>query len=187
MIRDDISAVTEQVFAVQKETEDVKAEMARYDDPAHKQSVTKAFRELMHGYLFDLEVHTLASDKLRVHSNISETGSDLPRALLAYYYSILALMKRNSTSAFCPIVIDSPNQQDQDLANLKKMLTFIRDKRPEGSQVVLGLVDDCDVEFEGSIIELNDKYRLLQEKDYPSISADVHDLLEKVRKAGFSD
>jgi hypothetical protein len=59
-------------------------------------------------------------------------------------------------------VIDSPNQQDQDLANLKKMLHFIRDKRPKNSQIVLGLVDDCGVDFDGDVIELTDNYHLLQ-------------------------
>ena len=45
---------------------------------------------------------------------ISETGSALPRALLAYYFTFLKIMNIYSTSTFCPIIIDSPNQQEQD-------------------------------------------------------------------------
>jgi hypothetical protein len=183
VIRADIEAIEKQIAGVDKEIVGVKAEMDRYDDANRKKAINKRYRELMRSFLFDVEVHTLNYEKLYVYSHISETGSDLPRALLAYYYSILHLMRENSTAAFCPIVIDSPNQQDQDLANLKKMLYFIRDKRPKNSQIVLGLVDDCGVDFDGDVIELTDKYHLLQTHDYSDIADDVRDLLNKSRVA----
>ncbi len=94
-------------------------------------------------------------------------------------------MKEHSTAAFCPIIIDSPNQQDQDFVNLKKMLGFIRDKRPKFSQLVLGLVDDCGIEFDGDVIELTDKYQLLRRDGYADIAEDVRELLDKCRAADF--
>ena len=187
IIRDDISGVEVRIAVIQKEITDVKAEMDRYDNAERRKEITKQFREQMRKNLFDVEVHTLPSDNLYVYSSIKEMGSDLPRALLAYYYSILHLMKEHSTAAFCPIVLDSPNQQEQDLANLKRVLVFIRDKRPKDSQIVLGLVDDCDLDFDGDVIELTHKYELLQAKDYASISAEVRDLLDKARVAGDGD
>jgi len=181
IIHNDIETVEGQIAEVQKEINAVKAQMALYDNAERRKAITKKFREMMGKYLFELEVHNLAHENLHVYSSVSETGSDLPRALLAYYYGILHLMKENSTAAFCPIVIDSPNQQDQDIVNLKKMLSFIHERRPKDSQVVLGLVDDCGVEFDGSVIELSDKNQLLHTRDYAAISAEVRDLLDKVR------
>jgi hypothetical protein len=108
-----------------------------------------------------------------------ETGSDTPRALLAYYFSILHLISEYSSSVFCPVVIDSPNQQDQDIDNLKKMLTFIRDKRPADSQLILGLVDDCGIDFGGDVIELTDKYSLLRKDGYEEVAMEVRELVEK--------
>jgi hypothetical protein len=183
VIRADIEAVEQQIAEIDKDILSVKGEMERFDDAERKKTITKRYRDLMRSFLFDVEVHTLKHEKLFVYSNISETGSDLPRALLAYYYSILQLMQENSTAAFCPIVIDSPNQQDQDLVNLKKMLYFIRDQRPKHSQIVLGLVDDCGVDFDGDVIELTDKYQLLQSRGYADVAEDVRDLLNKSRAA----
>jgi uncharacterized Zn finger protein (UPF0148 family) len=183
VIRADIEDVERKIADIDKEIIGVKAEMERYDDAERKKAINKRYRELMRSFLFDVEVHTLKYEKLYVYSNISETGSDLPRALLAYYYSNLHLMQDHSTAAFCPVIIDSPNQQDQDLVNLKKMLHFIRDQRPKDSQIVLGLVDDCGVGFDGEVIELIDKYHLLQTRNYADIADDVRDLLNKARAA----
>jgi hypothetical protein len=57
-----------------------------------------------------LDVLTMSEKSYKkITSKIAETGSGNPRALLAYYFSILEVMKEFSTSMFCPIVIDSPN------------------------------------------------------------------------------
>jgi putative DNA primase/helicase len=111
----------------------------------------------------------------------AKVTSDLPRALLAYYYSILYLIRGNESGTFCPVVIDSPNQQDQDLPNLKKMLTFIHDRRPKDSQLVLGLVDDCGVSFDGDVIELTQKHALLNKDDYDQVAEEVRQLQDAAR------
>ena len=80
-------------------------------------------------YLMLKFIHLIITNYLYIL--LSQKPGAICRGLLAYYYSILHLMKEHSTAAFCPIIIDSPNQQDQDFVNLKKMLGFIRDKRPE--------------------------------------------------------
>jgi hypothetical protein len=112
-----------------------------------------------------------------VHSRITEQGSDLPRALLAYYFAILHVMTKHSTSTFCPMVIDSPNQQDQDRTNMVRMLNFIRDKRSADSQLILGLVDQFGVDFGGDVIELEDKHQLLSDDDYEDLSGELSELI----------
>ena len=66
-------------------------------------------------------------------------------------------------------MIDSPNQQDQDASNHLKILNFIRDEKPADSQLILGLVDDCGVEFGGDVIEMTEENWALQKDEYPSI------------------
>ena len=161
IIRGDIAQVSTQIRDLEDQILRLRERMAGFDNKEHRQAITGRFRSYMRQFLFTLEVHTLSLERLFVYSQIMETGSDTPRALLAYYFSILHLISEYSSSGFCPVVIDSPNQQDQDIDNLKKMLTFIRDKRPSNSRLFLGLVDDCGIEFGGDVIELSDKYSLL--------------------------
>jgi hypothetical protein len=92
-------------------------------------------------------------------------------------------MRENSTTLFCPIVIDSPNQQDQDGVNLERMLRFIRDERPRESQLVLALVDDCGIDFGGSTVELYRKNSVLGEEEYEELSMLVREFIDLADQA----
>ena len=143
-------------------------------------SIHQTYSNLMMRYTQELNVRTL-SDRVfkNPDSNVPETGSDLPRALMAYYYSILHIMRQHSPSAFCPIVIDSPNQQGQDEGNLVSLLTFIRDRKPRDSQLILGVEDQRGVEFPGHIMHLTTALKLLSEGEYEEVSAEIMPLLQE--------
>ena len=101
---------------------------------------------------------------------IHETGSDRPRAILAYVYAILHLIWEAEDAVRCPIVLDSPKQQDQDDINHLSLLHFIRDERPSGSQLILLLVDDAGVDFGCEPLVLDTKYSLLSSEEYGQTS-----------------
>jgi len=116
----------------------------------------------------------------RMDAKINEQGSNLPRALLAYYFSFLHVMNKYSTSTFCPIVVDSPNQQEQDGENRKAIMNFIYKNQPEESQIIIGLVDDIDTSLYGddtTILE-NDKYSLLKESYFDSVNDEIYPIIE---------
>jgi len=79
----------------------------------------------------------------------------------------------SGSSTFCPIVIDAPRQQEQDDINHRRMLEFIRDHRPSESQLVLGLVDDCSIDYGGSIVDMREKYFALQEEEYSDVANEI--------------
>jgi hypothetical protein len=126
-------------------------------------------------YLSRLKVDRLGEASYRrIDSKIQESGSDQPRALLAYYFSILQVIRSfSSSSTICPIVIDSPNQQDQDSENLRTMLEFIRDNRPQNTQLILAVAEDLGVTFDGATINLQTRNSVLDEKEY----IPVHDII----------
>ena len=65
----------------------------------------------MSGFHEFLGVSELSVDDVKgVHSKVKESGSDLPRVLLAFYFAILRTIEKYSTSTFCPIILDSPKQ-----------------------------------------------------------------------------
>jgi hypothetical protein len=143
-----------------------------------QKEITDKYLEYMRRFLRLLDVTSQPLEAYqRMTGRLKETGSDLPRALLAYYFSILRTIGEFSASTYCPIVIDSPNQQDQDPKNLKKMLSFIKDQQPEGSQIILGLVGTEGIDFEGKVIELTTKRYLLREEEYDEVSVEMRPLL----------
>lgn len=146
-----------------------------------KKEISSFYLSFMRSYLNKLQVLTLPQGSYnQIYSNIKEIGSDLPRALLAYYYSVLQTMKKYSSSAFCPIVIDSPNQQGQDPASLRKMIEFILESKPEDSQLILGLENLNGLKPDVKIIELKTKLQLLRKEEYKKVSREVSPLLEQL-------
>jgi hypothetical protein len=71
-------------------------------------------------------------------------------------------MKRYSTSAFCPIVVDTPVQQDQDATNAARMISFCLSETPESSQLILGTVSLHGVKYDGHVLETDTKNKLLK-------------------------
>ncbi len=115
----------------------------------------------------------------RIEGNLKSTGSELPRALLGYYYAFLSSMKKYSSSALAPVIIDSPNQQAQDEIRFDKMLNFIFDRSPLGGQVILATESTGEVELtDERIIKLDSRYALLQENSYDEVLSSLTPLME---------
>jgi hypothetical protein len=106
-------------------------------------------------------------------------GSDLPRMLLAYYVTVLQLIRKSGSSTYCPFVIDSINQQDQAGPNLVRMFELLATGLPAETQLVLACVDTRGVKFEGDVIELTEKYGLLRTEEYASVASVVRPMQEK--------
>ena len=154
---------------LRKEYED---EVKKYDDKERAKRIKGDYRVYMSSFLKALNVHSLSEKSYsRIDANINESGSAMPRALMAYYYSILHVIRKESSSTFCPIVIDSPNQQGQDSENLPLLIDFILSKQPPGSQLILALEEipeDSDLN-DNEIIKLTEKRSLLQEDSFEEV------------------
>ncbi|MGE3508136.1 MAG: hypothetical protein AB7N65_04565 [Vicinamibacterales bacterium] len=60
------------------------------------------------------------------------------------------------------------------------MLRFIRDNRPENSQLILALEETYDVEFPGETIRLENKDRLLSNEHYSAVREEMAPFLDRV-------
>jgi hypothetical protein len=180
--RQRMTAAYEVVMTLQREESLLKARLKENAEALQERrdTILESYQSLMLRYASDLNVQTL-SDRVYAHPdvNVPETGSDLPRALMAYYYAVLHVMRQWSPSAYCPIVIDSPNQQGQDQENLVALLEFIRDRQPRGSQLILGVEDLRGVEFAGKLVELKAPLQLLQPGEYDRVAKEVFPLLRQ--------
>lgn len=150
-----------------------------------KKEILGVYHSLMKKNLHTLDVKTIKEENYKtIAAKIPETGSALPRALTAYYFSILEVIRKYTTSAFCPIIIDSPNQQAQDIKHLDVILKFIKENQPNDSQMILGLEELYGIDFKCKIIELKDKGSLLQEDEFDEVNSELDNYQTKVWNFG---
>ena len=179
VLRGELDDLNTQIGAIDGEIEDAESEMKEYTSRQRTKQIKDYYLGRMSLYLQMLQVTELSEDGYKeVHCRIKETGSDLPRALLAFYFSILKTIEKFSTTTLCPIVMDSPKQQDQDEENWRRILEFIRDQRPPESQMIVALVDDLGIDLGGDVIELADERQLLQKSEYEAVAAKLRPYID---------
>ena len=150
-------------------------------DKNRKDEIMNMYHSLMKKYLYQLDVKTLRDESYKkIDANIPETGSALPRALIAYYFSIFQVMHKYTSSAYCPIIIDSPNQQDMDMEHIDKVFKFIDENQPNDSQMILGLSELYNIDFDCEIIELKEEKSLLQKSDFEEVNQELDIYLSKI-------
>lgn len=179
ILETEINTLTTEIVELEVAIKEYKEEIKGLEDKERTKAIKNEYLQNMHYFLDKLDVRTMTEDMYKtITSSIKESGSGLPRGLLAYYFSILKVMRRHSSATFCPVIIDSPNQQDQDAPNLARMINIILSEKPSDTQLILGLVELGDYEFDGEIIQMTEKYSLLNKTDYDSYSAEVRELLD---------
>jgi predicted nucleic acid-binding Zn-ribbon protein len=161
--------------------EKASAIMRSFTDRKRETRIKEFFGEKLHQFALHLQVPTLPDSFFKsLYANPPETGSDQPRALLAYYYAFAHTVREFSTALTGPLVIDSPVQQDQDPANAERIMQFALDNVPSGMQLVLGSVRLHNAIYPGRRIELLDKRRLLRREEYDDVRDELEPLLNSL-------
>lgn len=174
------SELKSMIFDASRAMDKFEKKLGAIVDIKRKNEIIDYFRSTFEKNLNSLDVTTLDKDQyksiLTVIEN-KETGSSLPRALIAYFFTFLNVIKKYSDSAFCPIVIDSPNQQEQDEFHIDKIMKFINKNQPDDTQIILSLTDTHGEDFDCKYVKLENKYSLLQADQYDSIYNELKDKL----------
>ena len=153
------------------------------EDRKRTAEITDRFQTYFTLNLKKLDVQTLSRDNYKsLVTKIEnlETGSALPRALIAYYYAFFNLMKDYSTTIFCPLIIDAPNQGDQDIEHIDDIMRFINDNQPAGSQMILGISEDFGVDFRCKTELLTEKFSLLNAGQYEDVMAEMFPKMQRL-------
>lgn len=151
-------------------------QLKAFESKERKSKIVNFYISRMTSFLKKLDIHSLnENDYNTIIAKIEnkETGSSRPRALIAYYFTFFHLMQKFSSSTYCPLIIDSPNQQDQDVEHIDKIMGFINHNQPENSQMILGLAETYGENFNCKVIELTEKYSLLQKNEYEEVSNEL--------------
>ena len=102
-------------------------------------------------------------------------GSDVPRIILAQYISLLHTMAQFNSFVHCPLIIDTPLQQDQDGPNTVAIFDFIFSSLLGEQQLILGTVGygDAKISDDINVIELKTPYGLLSSEQYQDVYDEV--------------
>jgi hypothetical protein len=180
VLRDELKVLNQRIGEIDDEVISAEKEMKEPSSKKRAKEIKDYYHGRMNAFLQQLQVKELTEAGYKeVYSKIKENGSDLPRALLAFYFAIIKTIEKYSTTTRCPIVVDSPNQQDQDPENWKRMLEFMRDQRPAEAQMIVGLVDDMGISLGGDVIELTDERQLLQTDQFEAVAAELRPYQDK--------
>jgi hypothetical protein len=145
----------------------------------------------MKEYLAGLSVNVLSAGDYKTFDRQIRTnalGSDLPRSLLAQYFAFLQTMAKFNPSIACPMVLDSPLQQEQDKDNIGAIFRFIFSRVLPGQQLILGTltvdgVPDSIIPADAKSIHLTDELHLLQKAQYADIMSRIGKMHEETLAA----
>lgn len=115
----------------------LKRTMDETESKQKKAEIYELFLARLRSFTSRLDVHADFGRRPNIQTLKLARGSEGPRGLMAYYYAFLHTAHRYGSSTFCPIVIDAPNQQGQDVTHMPQIMRLILDERPPGSQLII--------------------------------------------------
>lgn len=170
IIRNRIGVIDDRITATRRAEDVESAAMKVAVSPKKTREIKDFFKDRLFEFCDELSVRIDTTKNPSMTTMPFGRGSEGPRGIIAYYYAFLHTARHFSSSSFCPIVIDAPNQQGQD--DMQKVMSFIVDKRPQGSQVIVATEDLFGVEdHNASIIHIgNQKNQLLDSNLFEEVS-----------------
>lgn len=178
-LQSEADEIMKQVSELLSLAEQVRSEIAKFESKDRRTAMLSEFEKLFRLYCVPLAVNP-PSKIQSFHLTLKETGSDLPRLILAYQFAILNMIWKYSDTVHSFVLIDSLNQSEQDPKNLRAMLDFLNERFPPEQQLVLGLVDSQGAQFRGKEINLKDDRRLLSKASYATVNARIRPLIDSI-------
>ena len=182
LLRDQLDEIIASAGLLEVRSGEIKAGQKELKDPARREEIESFYAGKMVAFLRLLDVSNYDPDEVvKINGRIVETGSDQPRAILAYDLALLHTIHKFGQSFTAPMVIDSPNQQDQDDVNVRAMIKLIVGNIPNGGQMVLGSVDMHGVDAgDAKIIEFHEKLSVLTASEFDAVNARMAPLIQKI-------
>ncbi|OJU22813.1 MAG: hypothetical protein BGN89_00850 [Alphaproteobacteria bacterium 64-6] len=183
LISTELTAANEKLGVLQGQLDAVKAELKNLLDPGRSKDINAFFAGRMAQFLADLNVLTLpAAESKEIKLTLHNTGSEQPRTVLAYYLAFGDTMREYGSTAECPIVYDTPHQQDQDAENARRIVDCILKSQPDGSQLILAAVSLQGAKHSGKEIKFTVKRQVLQSDKYEEVGKTFAPLLDQMAR-----
>lgn len=161
-------------FAGRRTSIDYSLKAIGKDNKERSKDIDDFYVSSMNRYLstLDARMDSKHYKSMKITNTNKETGSTGFRGLIAHFYAMLKLSYQYTNYVFCPIIIDTINQDGQTDDTVDLMTKFLDEKQPENSQliIILGKSELERYDMKGKVIELKQKHSLLGEEDFSMIS-----------------
>lgn len=158
--------------------------LSRLEELTDKKRAKKILDEFRNAYAVarkELKVPD-PSGRINFTSRPNRSGSGGPRLLLAYYAALWKICHADQAGVSVPVVIDSPNQQDQDDVNLHVVLEFIADSLPDSMQLIVCVTKDSNAILDKKIV-FDKEYSMLEREFYDEVEAEIGPLYRRMNAA----
>lgn len=182
VLRDRVHEVDAAIGDINAQMEEFAGEMRRSLDRKRSSEIKDFFGAHLVDFATVLDVRVDGDRSTSISSTQHARGSEGPRGLAAYYYAFLHTVRQFGTSAFCPIVIDAPNQQGQDGEHLPAIISFLVNKRPRDAQLILGVEEAVGItDSDATIASIGEnKRQLLSDDQYEAVSEHMRPYLAQL-------
>jgi uncharacterized Zn finger protein (UPF0148 family) len=160
---------------------EIAARLDALADKKRTKRIVTAFREAYSLARKALNVPDPAGNP-NIVSRPNRSGSGGPRLLLAYYAALWKVCHDEQVGMSIPVVIDSPNQQDQDDLNLHVVLGFIAENLPASIQLIVCVTKDSDARLDKKIV-FDKQYSMLLSRFYEEVESEVGPLYRQMNSA----
>lgn len=162
----------------QQELECLKARVNDDGKKERKKMIENDFGKLVLKYTTEMKVHLNSEKKIPLSTNISVTGTKVPRTIVAYTYAFIEIMCKYGGPILCPIVVDEMRQRGLRDKDEETMFSFLVEKKPKDAQLVVATSSDLQLNGENiKVVELNKPNNLLIADEFLSVSYEIDDLL----------
>ena len=162
----------------QQEIEKLKAKVNDKGKKERKKIIENDFGNLVLKYTTKMKVRFNSEKKISLSTNISVTGTKVPRTIVAYTYAFIDIMCKYGGPILCPIVVDEMRQRGLRDKDEETMFSFLVENKPKDAQLIVATSSDLQFNDEKiKVVELNNPYKLLIEDEFQAISNEIDDLL----------
>ncbi len=166
VLQERLSTLDAEYGEKQRGKEDAERRMKEADSRLRKSTITQFFSNVLETFNQELDVRLPEGTKPSIQGVHTARGSAGPRGLAAYYYAFLHTSAKYGTSAFCPIVVDAPNQQGQDRGHFQQIMKFLLTRMPDDAQVIVGTEAVSDAAGAEVVDISHQKEKVLRSADY---------------------
>lgn len=156
--------------------QEMKDKMQKIESKKRLNEIKKSIKDYYEMILDKVNVHKTKIKFKKFFPVIKQTGSELPRAVYSYYVGLYLyhIAKNNNISLFSDsdhhlfdwLVIDTPNQQGQDIVNLDTIFSTFKYFLDKSGQVIVGSERETGFEAVSNVVKLQHIRKCLNQQRY---------------------
>ncbi|CAL2103701.1 conserved protein of unknown function [Tenacibaculum sp. 190130A14a] len=161
-----------QIAIITKEIKELKKEQKALTTKDETDTILNYFNSTLSNYIKQLDAEAVnlseINSPLDYNKVIKEGGAaEGARAILGYYLTIFSMVEKFGNETKSPLVIDTPNQQEQSFTNYEKIVNILTSSLLKKNQIILSAMENEQLKpytDEAHIITLDDKKLLHKDK-----------------------